>query len=195
MYYLIIEKKQEGPFSADELLKKGVKRNTLVWHQGLTDWTPAIEVKELIPYFLSVPPENSVPSWKNKKQLIIIAAASLLIFIVGRCVYKNSSSKDKQIQEYKHSVETLTNQNLEQQKLIESLQTALSENIDKNRKLYDAEIRTQIESKRQTYLIQLQEAQRNLNQAIEQLDEVNEFQLLRMSWEKEKQVRDAENEV
>lgn len=52
MKYFIIEKgekQQSGPYSLDELNKKGITSETLVWSDGLDDWTPAWKIEELRP--------------------------------------------------------------------------------------------------------------------------------------------------
>lgn len=38
---------QTGPFSLDEMRMKGISPDTMVWHQGLTDWVRADSVPEL----------------------------------------------------------------------------------------------------------------------------------------------------
>lgn len=38
---------QAGPFSFDQLVQKGISPETLVWKQGMADWTPAWKVEEL----------------------------------------------------------------------------------------------------------------------------------------------------
>ncbi len=49
MNYFIIENgKQSGPFSAEELVYgKSITSETLVWAEGMNDWTPAWQVTEL----------------------------------------------------------------------------------------------------------------------------------------------------
>lgn len=49
MEYFIIDNngQQAGPFSLDQLAQKGITPETLVWAQGMTDWTPAWKVEEL----------------------------------------------------------------------------------------------------------------------------------------------------
>ena len=38
---------QAGPFSFDQLVQKGISPETLVWKQGMADWTPAWKVEDL----------------------------------------------------------------------------------------------------------------------------------------------------
>ena len=49
MEYFIIDNngQQAGPFSQDLLVQKAISPETLVWKQGMADWTPAWKVEEL----------------------------------------------------------------------------------------------------------------------------------------------------
>lgn len=48
MKYFIIENEQQtGPFTLEELQEKGIKSHTMVWKEGMDDWTPAWHVEEL----------------------------------------------------------------------------------------------------------------------------------------------------
>ncbi len=48
MYFIIDENnKQAGPFSLDQLAQKAITPETLVWTQGMADWTPAWKIAEL----------------------------------------------------------------------------------------------------------------------------------------------------
>lgn len=49
MEFFIIDRngQQAGPFSFDQLVQKGISPETLVWKQGMADWTPAWKVEEL----------------------------------------------------------------------------------------------------------------------------------------------------
>lgn len=49
MEFFIIDRngQQAGPFSFDQLIQKGISPETLVWKQGMADWTPAWKVEEL----------------------------------------------------------------------------------------------------------------------------------------------------
>ncbi len=49
MEYFIIDNngQQAGPFSQDQLVQKAINPETLVWKQGMADWTPAWKVEEL----------------------------------------------------------------------------------------------------------------------------------------------------
>lgn len=49
MEFFIIDRngQQAGPFSFDQLVQKGISPETLVWKQGMADWTPAWKVENL----------------------------------------------------------------------------------------------------------------------------------------------------
>lgn len=49
MQYFIIENgAQAGPFSPEELVNtKNISAETLVWTEGLKDWTPAWQIEEI----------------------------------------------------------------------------------------------------------------------------------------------------
>ena len=49
MEFFIIDRngQQAGPFSLDQLVQKGISPETLVWKQGMADWTPAWKVEDL----------------------------------------------------------------------------------------------------------------------------------------------------
>ncbi|MCA0365072.1 MAG: DUF4339 domain-containing protein [Bacteroidetes bacterium] len=63
-----------GPFTIEELRTKSLSKDILVWHQGLTDWTPLSEIDELKnlidiippPLLGQIPPPISNYKGKNK---------------------------------------------------------------------------------------------------------------------------------
>lgn len=46
-YWIIVDDHHDGPYSGRQLVDNGLKPDTLVWTEGLTDWTPASEIAEL----------------------------------------------------------------------------------------------------------------------------------------------------
>lgn len=55
-YYFIIKGKKEGPFSLDEITKLDINKNTLIWCNGLNDWTEFQYVTELSDLFDHIAP-------------------------------------------------------------------------------------------------------------------------------------------
>ena len=58
-FFYIKDGSRLGPFSSDELKNQNIKKETLVWHEGLKDWTPANKIDILKSTFKVSPP--SVP--------------------------------------------------------------------------------------------------------------------------------------
>lgn len=50
-YFIVINNVQQGPFSIDELRQRNITSDTLVWAEGMPQWTPAWQVEELRPLF------------------------------------------------------------------------------------------------------------------------------------------------
>ena len=46
-YWIIVDSKPAGPYEGSELVKAGLKADTLVWRQGYADWVEAARVPEL----------------------------------------------------------------------------------------------------------------------------------------------------
>ncbi len=46
-YFIYADNRQQGPFSVDELAARGLSSETLVWAEGMEQWTPAWQIKEL----------------------------------------------------------------------------------------------------------------------------------------------------
>ena len=65
-YFIVDNGQQAGPYTIDELVKRGLNSDTLVWAEGMTDWTPAWQVEELKNYLYGQqtpppPPTNPAP--------------------------------------------------------------------------------------------------------------------------------------
>jgi len=56
LYYISENDIQIGPLSLDELKNKKLKKSTLVWYDGLSDWTEAIYIDELKSLTVAEPP-------------------------------------------------------------------------------------------------------------------------------------------
>lgn len=52
---------QFGPFSKEELQSKDITPETLVWYEGLEEWTKADEADELVDLFPKVPTPPPLP--------------------------------------------------------------------------------------------------------------------------------------
>ena len=68
MEYFIIDNngQQAGPFSQEQLVQKAISPETLVWKQGMADWTPAWKVEELRTVLEAV--EANKPNSTNQQE-------------------------------------------------------------------------------------------------------------------------------
>lgn len=60
-YFIIINDAQQGPFTIAELQQQGISSETLVWTEGMAEWTPAWQVEELRPLFYKQAAGATVP--------------------------------------------------------------------------------------------------------------------------------------
>ena len=63
-FYIIVNGNQEGPFTIEQLKSKGIQRESLVWTEGLDNWTKAEHVALLNDLLKSMPPP--MPSNESK---------------------------------------------------------------------------------------------------------------------------------
>ena len=96
-YFFINDKgNQIGPINKEELIKEGIRKDTLIWHDGITDWTTAEKLEELSFLFIKTPPpiqkiiQDKKPSssLSNKKKYVTIGILTLLLAISGIYFYK-----------------------------------------------------------------------------------------------------------
>jgi TPR repeat protein len=96
-YFFINDKgNQVGPINKEELINKGIKKDTLIWYEGITDWTAAEKLEELNFLFGKIPPplqkisKDKKPSnsLSNKKKYIAVGILTLLIAISGIYFYQ-----------------------------------------------------------------------------------------------------------
>jgi uncharacterized membrane protein YhaH (DUF805 family) len=58
-YFYSVGKEKHGPLSLDELKQENISNDTLIWFEGLDDWTPASELEEMKPILELKPPPIS----------------------------------------------------------------------------------------------------------------------------------------
>jgi len=72
-YHVVLDGKESGPYSFDELKILSLERDTLIWWSGIEDWIEAGKVESLKELFEKMPPP--VPSSiKKPAQEILISA-------------------------------------------------------------------------------------------------------------------------
>lgn len=78
-YFYIKENEKLGPFNFDELKKEEIERDTLIWYQGIKDWTNAGKIDDLGELFKYNPPP--IPNKKAKLFLQLIAVLNLTCIV------------------------------------------------------------------------------------------------------------------
>jgi hypothetical protein len=58
-YFYSNNNQQNGPYSFEELKNENIKQETLIWYEGLNDWTKASDLNEMIPILELIPPSLS----------------------------------------------------------------------------------------------------------------------------------------
>ena len=71
MEYFIIENngQQAGPFCLEQLVQKAITPETLVWAQGMKDWTPAWKIAELKTVLETVEAQPTKKMQKEHQQM------------------------------------------------------------------------------------------------------------------------------
>ncbi len=55
-YYIVYNGQQVGPFTKEQLRAYNINAQTPVWYDGLPDWTPAVQIPDLIDILTPTPP-------------------------------------------------------------------------------------------------------------------------------------------
>lgn len=63
-FYIAVNGQQTGPFSFDDLKAKGIQRDTMIWTEGLDNWTKAEHVALLKDILRATPPP--LPNMESK---------------------------------------------------------------------------------------------------------------------------------
>ena len=63
-YFAMIEGRQYGPMTLDDMVKEGVRPDTYVWCKGMDDWRKASDVADICRYFRQRL-AGELPSQKN----------------------------------------------------------------------------------------------------------------------------------
>lgn len=85
-YYYAKNDEKIGPLTLDELKKIDLKKDTLIWYDGIDDWIKAEEVKELGVLFSKESKKNSTKDPKIKitknQKIILVNIFLLYLFFV-----------------------------------------------------------------------------------------------------------------
>ncbi|MFQ3576521.1 MAG: M48 family metalloprotease [Cytophagales bacterium] len=69
-FYIAVNGQQAGPFTIDDLKAKNIQRDTLVWTEGLDNWTKAEHIPLLKDVFRATPPPLPSAETKNTSQKV-----------------------------------------------------------------------------------------------------------------------------
>ena len=70
-YFFSNGSEKQGPFLLEELKNKNINEETLIWFEGLEDWTPAKHIIELNEFFELCPPPIIIEGINESKRKII----------------------------------------------------------------------------------------------------------------------------
>ncbi len=100
-YWTIVNNVKVGPMNAAQLIAYGINPNSLVWCEGMAQWTQACRVPELMPYFRSTQPVNNFrpcPStyfpWAIVTTLLCCFPAGIIALIYSTMVESRYSRGD-----------------------------------------------------------------------------------------------------
>ena len=96
-YYIFENGQQYGPFTVEQLKKRGITINTQVWREGMTQWTCAKNIPELIdiaqpPLPGSTPPphmpyQQSTPTTPCPDNHLTLAIIATIVFFLAYILY------------------------------------------------------------------------------------------------------------
>ncbi len=75
-YYIYDGDVKKGPFVLEQLPEQSLKKDMLVWYEGLGDWTKAEKITELQPLLTAMPPPLPKNAEKNINRHEIINSFS-----------------------------------------------------------------------------------------------------------------------
>ena len=71
-YHVVLEGKECGPYTFDELRSIPLKRDTLVWYKGMENWNNAENIESLKILFQNIPPP--IPTHSSNSSNVIISS-------------------------------------------------------------------------------------------------------------------------
>lgn len=109
-FYLHTGAYQEGPFSIEDLRAKNISKETSIWYEGLTEWSPAFKIAELKELFIPhIPPpfkvttsssqeaSSPVTTVKTKSSVprILIVLSSIVLILIAVFVYQRIENHNR----------------------------------------------------------------------------------------------------
>ncbi len=208
-YYIHNGKENSGPFDLEELKEKKITKTTLVWFEGMDQWSHAGDIDELKSFFVVIPPplknipqlpkENKEVSRKTilglEKNYFFIALVIFILVIVTLTFnnYQENRSLDfeqKNRQTEFHNLQMEQKQNeIDEQKMQAIIQEKIeSEKIARERK--------------ETINNRLLEIKNTINGTNSELEndkkklvDARDFKFLRTANEKNEQISQLQNAI
>ena len=80
-FYLVSNGHPDGPYTVEQLAKKNIKPDTLVWNESMTDWTRASEIPELR-FIFTCPPPATPPAVPSQEIHNNVCPETYLVFAI-----------------------------------------------------------------------------------------------------------------
>lgn len=201
-YYIEINGQQSEALSFEELKNQNISKDTLIWFEGLADWSKAGNIGELAELFKSIPPpikkasppslRQDVPEEEKQSFLssstnrVLLGAFSIILFAVLMFSFSDKTQVN---------IQKTTEQN---SLLIEQQQQQLEE---QNAKIAEQQRIEQVRAERE----QMEAKEKRINELSQQIliayqnveiakkkvNDVTAFQLLRASGERNRDINNA----
>jgi len=201
-YYIEINGQQSEALSFDDLRNKHITKDTLIWFEGLADWSKAGSIAELDGFFTSVPPSLHKPIppplkqedlqqekqsfLSNRTNRILLGAFSFIVFAVLIYSFSDKTQADTQ-QETRQN--TLLIQEQQRQLDEQNVKIAEQERIEKDR--VKKEQREAKEKRINELNQQITIVYQNIEDAKKSLNAATAFQILRSSSERNRDINNA----
>lgn len=84
-FYIQKKQKQKGPYTLEQLKTQKITPETLVWKEGLEDWTEAKNLEELKPLLIAPPPisKKTPPPIKKSENSFFSIIGIVLVLVAG----------------------------------------------------------------------------------------------------------------
>lgn len=208
-YYINNGNDNAGPFTLEELKNQQIKKNTLVWHQGMDEWKHAVDLVEFVPFFRAAIPTIKQPTpapkaeetksnqtiFGLKKSYFFLALGFLAIMmtVIALDIIQSNKRNDLDLKnkqtEFGNVQVELEQKESNEQRIQQEIQKRIaSENNSKRRK---DSITVRL-SEIKDFLI---EDKNQLAEAKNNLSALENFQQLQSESSQEEQVRIAQNEI
>jgi hypothetical protein len=92
-YFYSNDNQKNGPYSFEELQNENIKKETLIWYEGMDDWTKASDLDEMTPILELKPPsfseikQDSTLVEKRQKENVFLYWFITLLFLI---IYSSS---------------------------------------------------------------------------------------------------------